>query len=200
MRFYGNIALNQNEIQNAVIQSETSWPTNPKVGQLLFMNKIVYICVALDNTLPVWVPLTQELTMHVHTQTNASSTWTITHPLNTVFAQVQVFDGNNEVVIPDFIEIINSSTISVRFSGYQDGRAVVLTGTTEGNQKPTYAYEFNQTSPSTTWVIPHNLGYHPIIRIFAGQYEIQPLSIAHDSNNQVTITFSSPQTGVAKLV
>lgn len=200
MRFYGNIALNQNEIQNAVIQTETTWPTNPKVGQLLFMNKIVYICVAVENTLPVWVPLTQELTMYVHSQVNAASTWTINHTLNTVFAQIQVFDANNEVVIPDAIEVVNASTISVRFSGYQAGRAVVVTGTTEGNQKPTYAFEFNQTSPSSTWVITHGLGYNPIIRVFAGQYEIQPVSISHDSVNQITVTFSSPQTGIAKLV
>ena len=200
MRFYGNIALNQNEIQNAVMQSETNWPTSPKVGQLLFMNKIVYICVSIDNSLPVWVPLTQELTMYIHTQINPATTWTISHDLNTVFVNVQVFDANNEVVIPDVIEVIDSATISVRFSGYQAGRAVVLTGNSEGNKKPTYAYEYSQTSPSSSWVIQHNLGYAPIIRVFSGQYEIQPLSIAHDSSNQVTITFSSPQVGVAKLI
>ncbi len=33
MRHYGNINLQQNELQNAVIPLDTYFPANPKVGQ-----------------------------------------------------------------------------------------------------------------------------------------------------------------------
>ena len=43
MKFYGDIALQQNQLQQAVLELEADWPAAPKVGQLLFKNKIVYL-------------------------------------------------------------------------------------------------------------------------------------------------------------
>ena len=39
MRHYGNINLQQNELQNAVLPIDTYFPVNPKVGQLVFKDK-----------------------------------------------------------------------------------------------------------------------------------------------------------------
>jgi hypothetical protein len=200
MRFYGNINLGQNQIQQASLESEYSWPTSPVVGQILFMNKVVYICVQVTGNLPVWIPLTREVEMYVHVQDTAGATWNITHDLNTTFCIVQVFDGNNQMVIPQDVTINSNSSITISFGVAAAGRAVVVTGSLDGNQKPTYAVEFNQTTPQSTWVITHNLGYQPIVRIFSGSYEIQPASIFHNSNSQVTVSFTSATTGVAKLI
>jgi len=200
MKFYGNIALNQNQIQQASLESEYQWPADPVVGQILFMNKVVYICVQITGGLPVWVPLTREVEMYVHIQDVAGATWTVNHDLNTAFVVVQVFDGNDQVVIPQDITVVNASQVTIGFGVAAAGRAVILTGSLEGNQKPTYAVEYNQTTPSASWVISHNLGYQPIVRVFSGSYEIQPSSIFHNSSNQLTIAFTSAQTGVAKLI
>ena len=177
MKYYGNIQLNQNQIQQASLESETDWPTSPVVGQIVFLNKVVYICIQISGGIPIWVPLTRELEMYVHNQSSAATTWTITHNLNTSFVLVQVFDGNNTVVIPDVITISDTSTITISFTVAQAGVAVILSGSLEGLQKPSYAYEYTQASPTATWVINHNLGYLPTVRVFSGSYEIEPQSI-----------------------
>lgn len=65
--------------------------------------------------------------------------------------------------------------------------------------------KFEQTTPSTTWVITHGLGrfvlLDVIILINGERHVVQPADIEHSLDlNTVTITFSSPQVGVISLV
>jgi hypothetical protein len=113
---------------------------------------------------------------------------------------VTVYDTDNRVVLPNEITVVNSSQITVGFSQSVTGKVVVLTGTFDGQSKPTYAYEHYQTNPSTSWTIPHALGRYPIIRIFVGNQEVQPESITFNTIDQVTVTFSTAQVGQAKLI
>jgi hypothetical protein len=200
MKSYGHINLLQNQLQNAALPLDTQFPLQPVVGQLVFIDKIVYICVEIAINLPVWVPLTREIEMYMHNQPVASSLWTINHNMHTTFIIPQVYDANNIGVLPDEVTIINPNSLTISFGIPIAGRAVILSGSVEGNEKPVYAYEYSQVSPSDAWVIAHNLGYNPMVRVFIGNQEVQPLSIVHDSINQVTISFSTPQTGIAKLV
>lgn len=200
MKFYGHANLQQNELQNAVLSTLTSFPTSPKVGQIAFLNRIVYICVQVTPAPAVWVPLTNEITAYTHTQESAAMVWPITHGLNTTSVNVQIFDGNNHVIIPDSINIVSANAISVTFASNLAGRAVIVTGHFDGNVKPTYSYTHYQTMSSALWVIPHNLGYEPIIRVFIGTQEVQPASITHDSVNQTTITFTTAVAGTARLI
>jgi hypothetical protein len=200
MKFYGDANLQQNELQNAVLPIETAFPASPKVGQIAFVNSIVYICVSLGSSLPVWVPMTREITAFTHNQSVSSDTWTIEHSLNTTSVQVQIFDGSNRVLIPDEVEVLTPNTVQVSLSTAITGRAVVLTGHFDGNVKPTYSYTHYQSPASTSWVIVHGLGYNPIARVFIGNQEVQPQSITHDSTNQVTITFATAQVGYARLI
>jgi hypothetical protein len=199
MKFYGHANLQQNELQNAVLSSLTNFPSLPSVGQIAFVNSIVFICVSAGS-LPVWVPLTREITAYTHTQSEASQVWSITHGLNTTSVNVQVFDGTSRVLIPDEINVTGPNTTMVYFNTAIVGRAVVVSGHFDGNVKPTYAYTFNQNTASTTWTIDHNLGYNPIVRVFIGTSEVQPLSITHPTTNQTVITFSTPQVGYARLI
>lgn len=200
MKFYGHANLLQNEIQNAALQTLTSFPTSPVVGQLAFVNSIVFICVSSLNSLPVWVPLTREITAYTHTQSEPVSSWNIVHNLNTTSVNIQVFDANSRAVIPDEIETTSPNTAIVTFGSNQAGRAVIVSGHFDGNVKPTYAYTHYQSVASTTWVITHALGYNPIVRVFIGTSEVQPKAIVHDTVNQVTITFETPQVGYARLI
>lgn len=200
MKFYGNIALNQNELQQAVLQLEADWPANPKVGQVLFKNKIVYICVEVTTGVPFWVPLTRELTTYAHMQPAPETTWTIIHNLKTGTPVVQVWDLDSKMVIPNQIEVIDENMITVSFLNAEAGRAVVLTGSIEGGERQSYSYEWTQTTLSSSWTIVHGLGYLPIVRVFIGNQEVQPLTVTHDSNFQTTVTFSSPQTGMVKFI
>jgi len=200
MKFYGNANLQQNELQQAVIQIEEAFPATPKVGRLVFVNSILYICVSITNGLPVWVPLTRELTLYTHTQSVASVTWVINHALNTTGVQVQVFDNQGRVVIPDEITVTDSNHVTIQLGTAFVGRAVVLTGHNDGSVKPTYSYTHYQSVADSSWVINHGLGYNPIVRVFIGNNEVQPMSIVHNSNSTVTISFSQPYVGLAKLV
>jgi phage tail protein X len=200
MKFYGNANLQQNELQQAVIPIDAAFPPNPKVGQFAFPNRILYICVSISEGLPVWVPLTRELTMYAHTQSLASDTWTVNHNLNTTGVQVQIFDNAGRVVIPDEITIVSANQVTVEFNSVFVGRAVILTGHNDGSVKPTYSYTHYQSIAENTWVIDHGLGYNPIARVFIGNAEVQPVSITHNSTTQMTIAFSQPYAGVVKLV
>lgn len=199
MKFFGHADLLQNQLQNAALETLSYFPALAVTGQIAFVNSIVYICVE-SGDLPVWVPLTREITGYTHTQSTPSQTWTIAHNLNTTSVNVQVFDTSNRAFIPDEVEVLNPNSVQVTFGTLIDGRAVVLTGHVDGNTKPTYAYTHYQSVSSTEWVIVHGLGYNPIIRVFIGTQEVQPSSIVHDSTTQTTITFTTPQVGYARLI
>jgi len=200
MKFYGDAHLQQNYLKDAVIPLDTHFPPLPKVGQVVFKDRILYICVEIASGTPIWVPLTNEITAYTHIQSAAASTWNITHPLNTAHVSVTVYDTSNRVVLPNEVTVNGPSSITVDFGQQAQGKVVVLTGTFDGQTKPTYAYEHYQTTPSTTWVIPHALGRYPIVRVFIGHQEVQPASITFDSLDQTTITFSTAQVGQAKLI
>lgn len=201
MKFYGHANLQQNELQQAVIPIEEAFPASPKVGQLAFVNQILYICVNITNgNLPVWVPLTRELTLYTHAQNTASATWEIPHGLNTTSIQVQIFDTSDRVLIPGDIIVSNSQACTVQFGSQISGRAVVLTGHNDGSVKPTYSYMHYQTVADTAWVINHGLGREPIVRVFIGNQEVQPRSITHTTSNSLTIAFAQAYSGIAKLI
>lgn len=199
MKAYGHLDLNRNQLQNAALQTLSTFPTTPVVGQLAFVNSIVFICVT-TGSLPVWVPLTREITAYTHVQESVSNQWNITHNLGTTSVNIQVFDGNSHVILPSEITTTGANTATVDFETAQAGRAVVVTGHFDGNVKPTYAFTYYQSSASTTWVIVHNLGYNPIVRVFIGTNEVQPSTIVHDSSNQTTITFSTAQAGYVRMI
>jgi hypothetical protein len=200
MKFFGNADLNQNELREAVIPLDLAFPLSPKVGQIVFKDRILYICVEINSDIPVWCPLTNEVTCHTHVQSSSATTWVVNHPLNTAHVSVTVYDTSNRVVMPNEIIINSASQIIVDFGTPAQGKVVVLTGHFDGLPKATYAFEFYQTNPSTTWVIPHGLGRYPAIRVFIGNQEVQPASVTFDSLDTVTLTFTTAQVGQAKLI
>ena len=201
MDFQGHINLNNNELQQAVLQTETNFPANAKAGRMVFKDKRVYMCVELSGGLPIWVPLTNEINTYLHTQSSASITWTITHNLNTVTPIVQFYDSTNSMFFPASVDNTDNNTVTVTFGSATTGRAVVMYGSITGNERATYAYTHYQTNTASSWVIDHNLGYYPIVRVFVGSnQEIQPYSVVHDTIYQTTVTFTQVYTGIARLI
>jgi hypothetical protein len=200
MRHYGHLNLSTNELQNAVLPIDTYFPTSPKVGQLVFKGKVLYICVEIQNDLPIWAPLTQEINTYVHNQNDAANSWVISHPLNSTIIQVQVFSSEGKMVIPNEVVMTNKDTVTVEFGTPFAGRAVLMIGSSEGAGRPTYGFEHTQTVLSTTWTATHNLGYHPLVRVFIGAQEVQPAQIIHDSVNETRVIFNSPYVGYAKFM
>jgi hypothetical protein len=200
MKFYGEAHLQQNLLKEARIPLDTVFPVSPLVGQIVFKDRILYICVELSGGIPIWVPLTNEITAYTHIQNTNASIWTVNHPLNTAHVSVTVYDSLNRVVLPNEVTVTSSSQVVVDFGVSAQGKVVVLTGTFDGQIKPTYAYEHYQTNPATEWVIPHALGRYPIVRVFIGNQEVQPASITFNTLDTLTIGFSTAQVGQAKLI
>lgn len=59
------------------------------------------------------------------------------------------------------------------------------------------ALEIKQQIPETIWVLNHNLGKYPSVTIIDSAGEEVFGSVKHDSNSQVTITFSAAFSGSA---
>lgn len=200
MKIYGDINMQQNELQQAVLQVETNFPSAPIPGRLVFKDRILYICIEINSGTPVWVPLTAEIGSYEYVQSVSASEWIITHDLTTTIPSVQVYGADNKNLFPDDIEVLSSDTVKITFSAPLTGRAVILAGPKSGNKPAAYSFDYTQTSPSDTWVIDHNLGHSPIIRIFVGNQEIQPISISHDSLFTTTVTFGAAVVGQARLI
>ena len=129
MRVLGNLDLLDNELRNVVLQPATNFPTNAKPGHIIFKEGRVMACVEIANSIPVWIPMTQEITTYVHQQTTASSTWTINHNFNTNKVLVQISDENGKVVIPDDVDLSAVDTATVTFATTVSGVAIVMLGT-----------------------------------------------------------------------
>lgn len=200
MRSFGHLNMQQNELQEVVMQIEENFPMEPIPGRLVFKNRILYVCVEITAGTPVWIPLTNQINSYTHHQSSNSATWTIVHNLNSTIPVVQIYDSDNKVIMPSDIQIISNTQLNVNFGVPVMGRAVVMTSDEEGNPRPSIAFEHTQTTPSTTWIVDHNLGYYPIVRVFIGNQEVQPLSITHDSVFRTTISFSEPQVGIARFI
>lgn len=200
MKSFGDINMQQNQLQEVALAVESYFPSQPIPGRLVFWQQRLYICISIDNGLPVWIPLTKELEAFNYTQNTPSNSWAINHGLNTTLPMVQVYDNNQNQLLPDNIEVVDNNNVLVTFGSAVAGRAAVLIGADTGSPRPVYSFEYSQTSPSSVWVIQHNLGYHPVVRVFIGNEEVQPSSIVHDSNFQVTVSFTQPYVGSARLI
>jgi len=67
--------------------------------------------------------------IYVHTQSSPSSTWSITHNLGTLFPIVTVYDGANNVIIPQEITSLTTSSLSITFPLPLTGYASIAGGT-----------------------------------------------------------------------
>lgn len=197
MDIYGDVNLMNSVLKNFILQGETDFPTVPQAGRLLFGNKKLYFCVEVANGLPVWIPLSGEINMYVHSQSTASDTWLINHGLGIATVMVQVLDTNNRTIIPNYISCVEQNAAYVGFSSPQEGKAVVIAGSLFGSPKAAIAYTQEYTN-SNTWVVNHGLGYNPEISVFIGGNMVQPLAIVHNSLVQATVTFTSAYSGYVR--
>lgn len=67
------------------------------------------------------------------------------------------------------------------------------------------SFDFTQGAASTTWTITHNLNVAETVNdVFvdvAGTLtKVLPLTVTHTNDNVLTITFSSAQDGVARVI
>lgn len=130
--------------------------------------------------------------------------WVLTHNLNTENVLVQIFDNNNCIIIPNSISILDANQIKLTFMEPIAGTAqVVLMLDAAYVSIPDLdvpTFEHVQTIASNEWVIDHDSGYYPIVRVYIDGQMVIPLSINHPSLSQTVITFTNPEVGVVRFV
>lgn len=198
MEFHGNIDLLENELRKAVLGADTNFPANPKPGRFVFKDAVLYFCTEYDGGLPVWVPITKIREMEVFKQTTDALEWSIPHGLNTNAVFTQVYDDAGNWIIPDSIKIAFNSVI-VGFTAPTKGTVVIQRGQTEGSAPPLIAFEESFTN-SNEWIVNHQLGHNPIIRVIVNGHEVQPLNIEYTNTMSAKVTFSTPQTGSVRCI
>jgi len=67
------------------------------------------------------------------------------------------------------------------------------------------SYNFTQVSPSSAWTVTHNLNRPQVacdvfVDVGGDLTKVMPVSVAHSSDNALTVTFSEAQTGVVRVL
>jgi hypothetical protein len=123
-------------------------------------------------------------------QTTPSTTWTFQHNLGQKFPIFQIFDSNDEVIIPSQIIAVSSDSATITFPSAQTGRAIASLGTGPGGMT-------QQFSAATTWSVSHNMGAdYPIVTVYDSNRKIIfPNEIRSIDADNVEIYFSTPVAG-----
>lgn len=200
MRFYGDLDVNENLIRNVVMNDDGAFQASPKVGRMVFNGKRLFICVEIVNGNPVWIPLTNEITTKTIRFDVAATTWTVTHNLNSSTPVVQIYDADNQQIIPDSITISTANVVTVTFSSAMAGYAVIVIGSEEGSTKPNTIYTQSVSTPTTSLTLNHNLGYYPIVSAYdINGVLVLPANVTQTSLFTTNLVFDVAFTGSIRL-
>lgn len=194
MRILGNLDLLNNLLSNHCLPHETSYPADSKAGMVRFIGKRVMLCVEVQDGLPMWLPMTQELNTYMFEQEAVSSVWTINHGLNSAQPIIQCYDTDGNMMWADRYETVDPDTLAVHWGQPVKGRAQLMSGSILGVPRESVAYA-KEFVASDTVIVTHNLGYFPRTVVIVDGYEVQPLSVSNDSNMQLTVVFGTPVSG-----
>jgi len=158
----------------------------------------------------------------VATFTNATSA-SISHNLDSLNVITQVFDSNNNVIVPSNIRNVNANQTLITFGTARSGKAVIakaghiVSGTAAVSSSyadtavsasfaTTASYAANAGSSIVTGsftnvtssIVTHNHNTKAVlVQVWDNNdYVIQPSSIRANSLDQVTVTFSTPESGI----
>jgi hypothetical protein len=149
------------------------------------------------------------VSVNIETETLVSSTFTSTgsitvnHSLDTLFPLVQVYNEEDEQVIPLRIKILSSSSIQIDFSTPQSGYVVIAKGghivsgsvlLVDLTDQTTFASTFTSVTSST---VVHNLNTaYPLVQVYNTLDEqVIPQTIKILNSSSVEVDFSTPQSG-----
>lgn len=198
MEVLGNLDFTRGGVLIRPALATGDFPLNPKVGEFLFKDKRVFVCVEIENGLPFWVQLTQEINTFRLDVTNPSTEWVLNHNFNTNIVICQVYDTNGRQIMPDDINSSQLNRTVVTFNMPVAGVALAVVGDALGGPKQTIA--FSASYSGTTWVVQHGLGFNPAITCVVNSYVVQPVSIVYNNEMQATVTFSEPVSGTVRCV
>lgn len=134
----------------------------------------------------------------VFTQSVAAQTWTVGHGLGSQFVNVTCYDASNNEIIPDVVNAVDSSTLSITFATSRTGKVVVSAPTVVA----TSSYLHIESGPSMTWSIVHNLNTQYVTaQVYDTADEaIYPETIVATDANTLTLTFNEAVAGRVRIM
>ena len=127
--------------------------------------------------------------------------------MNTLYPLVDVWDNNNDIVIPTRINSVDANNIKVYFSSPVAGNINVargghfISGTVPASNITGLGYTASFTSLAT-WSVVHNLNTdYPVVTVWdSNKKMVTPSDVISTDANTLTIQFSSVQTGRVAVV
>ena len=91
----------------------------------------------------------------IYTQATASTTWVFAHNLGSTYVTMDVYDSNDNIIIPQNITATNANTLTLTFSVPTSGHAVATVGgglPTISAAVSNYILSVNEDGTSALWV------------------------------------------------
>jgi len=111
-----------------------------------------------------------------------------------------LWDAVTNGLIQGELAAVDANTLWVSFNVKppNDVNVVVAAGIPASGAAAGQYYRHYQTSPATTWTVPHNLGFRPSVMVVDSTYnEIFPGTVHYSDDNNVVLTFSATIAGEA---
>ena len=136
---------------------------------------------------------------YLHSQSAASTTWTVNHSLEYDYPSVTIYDVNNKVIIPDEITRVSNNQLTITFASAESGNAHVSVGGISNLAGDRYLY--TQSTPSSTWTITHALNYKYVnVDVYDNNDQLMlPQTVTATNNNTLTLVFAIPTSGNATI-
>ena len=135
-----------------------------------------------------------------HSQAVAATTWTVSHNFDYQYVNVDVYDGNDQMVIPTTLTATDSNTITLTFSSPVSGNAIVSTGGQAIDERGKNVVH-NQSTPSANWRVTHSIGdQYPSVTVYdSDDNVIIPQQINAADGSKMDIVFSEAVSGNANI-
>ena len=130
-------------------------------------------------------------------QSTPAVTWSFVHNIGDQYPAFEIYDSNNNIVIPANIRAVDAYTAEIQFAYSASGTAVATLGGGIG-----VGDVITIPSASSNWSIQHNLNTtYPIVTIWeSGSNQIvQPDTISSVDANNILVTFTTPVKGFANV-
>ena len=136
-----------------------------------------------------------------HSQAVAATTWTVSHNFDYQYVNVDVYDGNDQIVIPTSITATDSNTITLTFGSAVSGNAIVSTGGQAVDERGKN-FIHTQSTPSVNWRVSHSIGdQYPSVTVYDDNDNvIIPQQINATDTTKMDIIFTEAVSGNVRLV
>jgi len=132
----------------------------------------------------------------LHEQTAASTTWTMNHNFDFKYPNVDVYDDDDNIVIPTSIVATSVNTLTATFGSAVAGVAIISTGGQAVDERGKN-FVFSQETAASNWRVTHSIGeQYPAVTVYDEEDKvIIPDEIIATDGSKLDISFSEAIAG-----